>query len=134
MEDKITNIKERILLIAENKGIAKEKFFQEIGMTYGNFKGKSKLTPINSNAIVDIIAIHSDINLEWLLTGKGEMFVSPGERTSFSVVEDTSTNYSPGDSSDDDMKVKIIIEVNGETKEKVIQLLSGNDDLSFLKK
>lgn len=73
MADKITNIKERILQIPENKGISKESFFNKIGMTYGNFKGKSKETPINSNALVDIIAIYPDINLTWLLTGTGEM-------------------------------------------------------------
>jgi repressor LexA len=71
--DKSSNIKERILQIAEFKGIAKEKFFESIGMTYGNFKGKSKLTPINSNAIADIITTYSEISLEWLLTGTGNM-------------------------------------------------------------
>jgi len=54
MEDKTTNIKERILLIAEKKGLSKEKFFEDLGLTYGNFKGKSKSTPINSNALADI--------------------------------------------------------------------------------
>lgn len=73
MANKITKIKERILHIAENKGIPKEKFFNDIGMTYGNFKGKSKETPINSNAIADILAMFPDINLQWLLTGDGEM-------------------------------------------------------------
>jgi hypothetical protein len=74
MEDIFTNIKERVLQIAENKGISKEKFFEQIGMTYGNFKGKSKKTPLNSNAIVDISTIYPDVNLEWLLLGKGSMF------------------------------------------------------------
>ena len=38
--DKSSKIKERILQIADFKGIAKEKFFESISMTYGNFKGK----------------------------------------------------------------------------------------------
>jgi phage repressor protein C with HTH and peptisase S24 domain len=71
--DKSSNIKERILQIAEFKGIAKEKFFETIGMTYGNFKGKSKLTPINSNAIEDIITNYPEVDLEWLLTGRGNI-------------------------------------------------------------
>lgn len=86
MADKISSIKERILKIPENKGISKENFFTEIGMTYGNFKGKSKGTPINSNAIVDILSIYPDINLEWLLTGKGSMLKS--EQTSATAVLD----------------------------------------------
>jgi len=73
MEDKTTNIKERILLIAEKKGLSKEKFFEDLGLTYGNFKGKSKSTPINSNALADISTKYSDIDLKWLLTGEGEM-------------------------------------------------------------
>lgn len=73
MEDKIANIKERVLKIAEYKGVSKEKFFDKIGMTYGNFKGKSKETPLNSNAVADILSIYNDINAEWLLTGNGPM-------------------------------------------------------------
>ncbi|MCO5230177.1 MAG: hypothetical protein M9958_03375 [Chitinophagales bacterium] len=73
MDNKLTNIKERILYIAEYKGIAKEIFFEKINMTYGNFKGKSKQTPINSNAIADILSIYPDINSYWLITGKGSM-------------------------------------------------------------
>lgn len=73
MEGKSSKIKERVLQIAECKGIAKERFFEKIGMTYGNFKGKSKETPLNSTAIENIYAIYPDINLEWLITGKGDM-------------------------------------------------------------
>lgn len=73
MDNKFTNIKERILYIAEYKGVVKESFFEKINMTYGNFKGKSKQTPINSNAIVDILSIYPDIEPNWLLTGKGSM-------------------------------------------------------------
>lgn len=73
MVNKFSNIKERVLQIAENKGIAKEKFFQNIGMTYGNFKGRSKGTPLNSNAIADISSIYPDVDLQWLITGKGKM-------------------------------------------------------------
>lgn len=73
MEDKTTNIKERVLQIAETKGIAKERFFEKIGMSYGNFKGKSKTTPLNSNAIEDISSMFPDISLKWLITGQGKM-------------------------------------------------------------
>jgi hypothetical protein len=74
MDNKISNIKERILKIAEKKGISKEKFFQEIGMTYGSFKGVQKNTALNSDALEKIISIYPDIDCEWLLTGNGEMF------------------------------------------------------------
>ena len=73
MVDKSSNIKERILQLASFKGISYEKFFKDIGMSYGNFKGKSKLTPLNSNAIADIFTRFPEVNLEWIITGEGNM-------------------------------------------------------------
>lgn len=69
----MSNIKERILQIPENKGVSKESFFENIGMTYGNFKGEAKKTPINSDAIANILSKHPDISLEWLVLGIGPM-------------------------------------------------------------
>lgn len=68
-----SNTKERVLQYADYKGIAKEKFFEKIGVTYGNFKGKAKLKALSSDTVATIVAIFPDINLEWLITGKGEM-------------------------------------------------------------
>lgn len=90
--DKSSNIKERILHIAEIKGISKEKFFENIGMTYGNFKGKSKLTPINSNAIEDIITNYPEIDLKWLLTGKGNVFKHENDSSEGLVVRRLQTD------------------------------------------
>lgn len=68
-------IKERVLEIAESKGIPKEKFVESIGMTYGSFKGSQKKTSLNSDAIDKILTIEPDVNPMWLLTGKGEMYM-----------------------------------------------------------
>ena len=78
MVNKSSNIKDRVLQIVEYKGVTKESFFKKINMSYGNFKGKSKNTPLNSNAVADISTIYPDINLEWLITGKGEMLKKDG--------------------------------------------------------
>lgn len=67
-------IKERIVQILENKGIAKEEFYAKIGMTSANFRGKAKTTPLNSVAIENILSELPDVNPTWLLTGKGKMF------------------------------------------------------------
>lgn len=71
--DKTSNIKARILQLAEFKGVSKETFFKDLGLTYGNFKGKSKETPINSNALADILAKYPDVNPNWLLLGDGSI-------------------------------------------------------------
>ena len=73
MDNKNSYIKERILQIAEFKGIAKEQFIENLGQTYGNFKSKSKLTPVNSNFLEDLLSTYPEINPEWLLLGKGEI-------------------------------------------------------------
>ena len=73
MSNKISTIKERILYLLECKEITKSKFFEKIDMTYGNFTGKSKKTPLNSDAIGNILLEIPDVNPEWLLTGNGQM-------------------------------------------------------------
>lgn len=73
MVEKITNIKERILYLSEYKGISKEKFFADLGVSYGNFKGKSKATAINSDVLVKISTLFPSINLDWLIHGRGEV-------------------------------------------------------------
>lgn len=73
MDNKISNIKERVLQIAKYKGVGYEKFFEEIGMSYGNFKGKAKNTPLNSDAIDNILTKFPEINSDWLISNIGEM-------------------------------------------------------------
>lgn len=71
MDNKFSTIKSRVIYLIEYHGDIKEKFFEKIGMTYGNFKGSAKNTPLNSTAIVNILSIYKDVNPEWLLTGTG---------------------------------------------------------------
>ena len=85
MDKKISNIKERILYLADFKGIAKEKFFTEIGMTYGNFKGKQKNTALNSDALDRILSIHPDVDALWLITGNGSVVVHSSENDAIVV-------------------------------------------------
>lgn len=76
MENKISFIKDRVLQIIDNKNISKTKFFEQIGMTSANFRGKAKETPLNSTTIENIITLYPDICAEWLITGNGSMFKS----------------------------------------------------------
>ena len=73
-----SNIKDRVLYISENKGITREKFFDDLGITYGNFKGKAKEKALSSDVLAKIITKYPDINPEWLLTGNGKMLKSEG--------------------------------------------------------
>lgn len=73
MEEKITNIKERILQISDFYKVGRESFFSELGISYGNFKGKSKNTAVNSDFLAEILTKYADIDPHWLILGKGEI-------------------------------------------------------------
>lgn len=92
MSNKFSNIKERILYILEIKGITKSKFFEKIGMTYGNFTGKSKETPLNSDAIGNILLEFPDLNPLWLIIGEGEVLKEEGEVISLSKPQENDNN------------------------------------------
>lgn len=79
MPNKFTNIKDRVLQLAEILGIGKKKFCEQIGMTYSNFTGKAKETPLNSTAIANILSIAPDVNIEWLITGNGDILRSDAD-------------------------------------------------------
>lgn len=75
-------IKERIIQVIEYKGIPKEEFYVKIGMTSASFRGNAKNTPLNSNAIENILLEIPDLNPMWLITGKGEMLFIDNELNS----------------------------------------------------
>ena len=69
--DKIkTNIKQRVLQIAKNKGLSYEFFFSDLGLSYSNFKGKQRNTSLQSDSIDKIISKYTDVDLHWLITGE----------------------------------------------------------------
>lgn len=89
MENKLTNIKDRVLQFAKYQGVSVEKFLNEINMTYGSFKGKAKDGALNSNAIEKIYTNYPEINLDWLIAGEGEMLK---QKQQFEVSSNTKSN------------------------------------------
>ena len=87
METFFTNIKERVLYFTDYKGFAKEKFFEELGVTYRNFKGKAKEKALSSDVLAKIVSKYPELNPEWLLTGEGEMLKSGNTNTETSKEE-----------------------------------------------
>ena len=67
------SIKDRILQIADVKGIKREIFFDKINSSYSNFRGKSKNSSPSADVIVEISSNYPEINLDWILTGNGEI-------------------------------------------------------------
>ena len=83
----MTNIKERVLYFIENQGEKKETFFEDLGMSYANFKGVQKKSALGSDKIDKILSKYPDLNLEWLFSGKGEMLKSEPTKTETSKEE-----------------------------------------------
>lgn len=88
MKNIFTNIKERVMEVAERQPITKEEFFKSIGMTSANFRGKAKDSPLNSNAIVNIITKYPDTDLHWLLFGDADIVQEPPKKYGASNVDD----------------------------------------------
>lgn len=71
----MSKIKGRIIEFIEKEGIPKESFYKKIGMTSASFRGSAKNTPLNSDAIENILSELPQINIHWLLTGEGLMLI-----------------------------------------------------------
>lgn len=65
--------KDRILQFIEYKGISKNKFYIETGISNGVLDKKSGLS---METVEKFYSTYPEINAEWLLTGKGEMLKS----------------------------------------------------------
>lgn len=68
-----TSIRERIAGYLILKGISRYRFYKETGLSNGFL---DKPGSINSDNCEKICYCYTDINPEWLLTGKGEMLKS----------------------------------------------------------
>lgn len=104
MDKNISLIKERILQYADFKGIGKEKFIEKLGMTYGNFKGKQKLTSVNSDFLDNILSQYPDVNIEWIVSGRGEIEKTPNN------------SYAKNNSNETVQESGLIYEIQNEAK------------------
>lgn len=75
---KIAKTKERILKYIEKKKLTKTIFFNQTGIKRGFLDADKLNQAVSDEHFAKIIATYPDINLEWLLTGKGEMLKDNG--------------------------------------------------------
>ncbi|MDU1889464.1 MAG: S24 family peptidase [Dysgonomonas sp.] len=67
--------KDRIIEFLEKKGISKNKFYTQTGVSNGTLDKKSGIT---GDTISKIYAAYPELNLDWLITGQGDMMRSSG--------------------------------------------------------
>lgn len=64
-------IKERIIKLIKRKDITQKFFCDKLGVSHNYITTINKSIP--SDRLVQIIELYPDLNIDWLLTGQGEM-------------------------------------------------------------
>lgn len=122
-----TNIKDRIIQVGDYKGIKREDFIESLNQKYSNYRGKSKNSSPSADVFVEISTKYPDVNLDWLLTGKGEMLKSNNSLVLSNNIES---------------KVPQVVTVNPHQKDNIVLVpvraqagyLTGYNDPAFIEK
>ena len=118
-------MKERILQFIEYKKISKNKFYKETGLSNGIL---DKQGGISSDSLEKIYCVYPEINLDWLLTGKGEMFKKEGpvqqaHNNVSSTINQHQTIHAPEDYETLKKENQRLTQENSGLKDKIIQLM-----------
>lgn len=71
----MSTVKERIIELVESQGKTVSTFFPSIGLSYSNFKGPQLKSSPSADILAKIKATFPNANIDWLLTGEGEMLL-----------------------------------------------------------
>lgn len=66
-----TTIKERLIKFIKRKNITQKFFCDNLGVSHNYITTINKSIP--SDRLVQIIELYPDLNIDWLITGQGEM-------------------------------------------------------------
>ncbi|MGY0407775.1 MAG: hypothetical protein ACWIPJ_05395 [Polaribacter sp.] len=124
MNEIFNKIKERILKISEKEEVSKRVFFKNIGSSYSNFVGKSKKSSPSGDLINEISIKYPKINIEWLITGNGEMLKEPIQAAQEVAVPVQKATYTG--------KYIEVLEENSKLLKEVARLKEENNRLTLL--
>ena len=120
--------KRRILQFIEYKGIGITNFFKKTGIKRG-FLDTDKLdSSVSDMFLAKIIAIFPELNIEWLLTGEGNMLRKEGViQQAHNNISSTITQHQTINAPDDYETLKKenqrLTQENSGLKDKIIQLM-----------
>ena len=77
-EQIISPVKQRILKFIAYLGITKREFYYRTGISRGTIDNAAGIT---EDTLAKLLATYKNINLVWLMTGKGNMMNGEGEET-----------------------------------------------------
>lgn len=120
--------KRRILQFIEYKGIGITNFFKKTGIKRG-FLDTDKLdSSVSDMFLAKIIAVFPELNIEWLLTGEGNMLRKEGViQQAHNNISSTITQHQTINAPDDYETLKKeyqrLTQENSGLKDKIIQLM-----------
>lgn len=120
--------KRRILQFIEYKGIGITNFFKKTGIKRG-FLDTDKLdSSVSDMFLAKIIAVFPELNIEWLLTGEGNMLRKEGViQQAHNNISSTITQHQTINAHDDYETLKKenqrLTQENSGLKDKIIQLM-----------
>ena len=87
----LVTTKERILHYIECKNIPKSKFYNDLGIKRGLLDSDKLKASVTDVVIAKILAIYKDLNINWLLTGEGNMLRTESEKENIPVAHPSDT-------------------------------------------
>ncbi len=78
---------ERIKDIRKKEGLSQQKFADKLGIARGNIAAYEVGKNAPSDAVISLICSKFNVNKDWLLIGKGDMYDVPEDETAAVVSE-----------------------------------------------
>lgn len=73
MDENLYTIRERLLQFIETQSLSNRRFCEIIGVNHTFFIQKHLKSSLGSDVLSNILYNYPEINVDWLLSGKGEM-------------------------------------------------------------
>ncbi len=116
---------ERIYQVSDFKNDSIYKISKEIGVSNGYFsKTRQKKGSVSSNIIEKIVNYYPDLNVEWLITGKGEMLKETKMQINSNCNSDNNLN---NNISGTNIKGDVVVSHNDISK--LIELQRGSQEI-----
>ncbi|MFY0481638.1 hypothetical protein ACI6PS_03460 [Flavobacterium sp. PLA-1-15] len=122
-------IKERVMYFIDNQRFKKVDFFNKIDVTSANFRGNQIKSSLSSTTIERIITNYPQLNLHWLITGKGKMLLSK-EEINYTVDENQLGVVNEPTNNDD--IIEVLKDQVAELKKDKIELIKDKEKLYSL--
>ncbi len=88
----MSEIKSRIIEFIEELKLEKNSFYKSVGIASSNFRGKSRQSEIGGEILLKIANQFPQLSIEWLVTGKGNMWKQKPKLQTFSEINQKNTD------------------------------------------